>query len=65
MTINNKKQNLVSSRLRDKRRKLEITLYGVPNDANVHTKEIHSTEAFSRKKATTPKFYLVKSNNFI
>ncbi len=65
MTINNKKQNLVSIRLKQKRRKLEITLYEVPNDANFNAKEIQPTETFSRKKATSPKFYLVKSNNFI
>ena len=65
MTINDKKQNLVSRRLRDKRRKLRITLYAVPNDTNIHKDEIQPTETFSKTKTVSPKFYLIKNNNFI
>ena len=65
MTINDKKQNLVSRRLRDKRRKLGITLYAVPNDTNIHKDEIQLTETFSKTKTVSPKSYLIKNNNFI
>lgn len=65
MTTNDKKQNLVSSKLRDKRRKLGITLYAVPNDTNTHKDEIQPTETFGNTRTVSPEFYLIKNNNFI
>lgn len=61
--MNNKKQSLVSDRLKDKRRKLGITLYEVPNNANVHAKETHITETSSEAKIVPLKFYLVTNNS--
>jgi len=71
ITINNKEKNLthksmkslLSDRLKDKRRKLCITLYEVSNDTNVSVKEIQHLETISKTETILPKFYLIRNNN--
>ena len=70
ITISSKRKNftsriliksLVSDRLKDKRRKLGITLYEVSNDTNISTKEILSIESSSKNETILQKFYLIKN----
>ena len=56
-------KSLVSDRLKDKRRKLGITLYKVPNDTDISTKEIHFIESSSKTETILQKFHLVKNIN--
>ncbi len=72
ITINNQRQNLishssiknlVSDRLKDKRRKLGITLYEVSNDTNISIKEIQRIETVSKTATILPKLYLIKNND--
>jgi len=72
ITINNQRQNLishssiknlVSDRLKDKRRKLGITLYEVFNDTNISIKEIQRIETVSKTATILPKLYLIKNND--
>ncbi len=70
ITISSKRKNftshiliksLVSDRLKDKRRKLGITLYEVSNDTNISTKEILAIESSSKNETILQKFYLIKN----